>query len=75
MEQVAIFVEEIQGQLFAWRSRDSKFLGQGSTVDGLFERLAQDAQGDIMFHVEKDRGGEVLAQRIVREKGELSWDE
>jgi hypothetical protein len=70
MRQVRIYVEEHQQQLYAWRSRDNQFLGQGTTVKGLFERLAETARGNTMFKIEQERGGEIIQHRLLTEDPE-----
>jgi len=67
MREVIIYIEEHQQQLYAWRSRDNRFLGQGSTVKGLFERLAEQAKDNTLFQIEKDRGGALIHQRLLTE--------
>ena len=67
MREVVIYIEEHQQQLYAWRSRDNQFLAQGSTVKGLFERLAEQARANTMFQIEKDRGGQLIQQRLLTE--------
>lgn len=70
---VYIYVEEIQGSLFAWEEDTDQFLGQGTTVDALFERLKQDVpDGSItVFKVSAERGGKLLATRGVEEMQEI----
>lgn len=70
---VYIYVEEIQGNLYAWEEETDQFLGQGSTVEALFERLKADlADGMVhVFKVAADRGGKLLTQRGIQEMQEI----
>jgi hypothetical protein len=70
MREVVIYIEEHQQQLYAWRSRDHRFLGQSTTVKGLFERLAEQARANTLFQIEKERGGEIIQQRLLTEDPE-----
>jgi hypothetical protein len=67
MREVVIYIEEHQQQLYAWRSRDHRFLGQSTTVKGLFERLAEQARANTLFQIEKERGGQLIQQRLLTE--------
>jgi hypothetical protein len=70
MREVVIYIEEHQQQLYAWRSRDHRFLGQSTTVKGLFERLAEQAKANTQFQIEKERGGQLIQQRLLTEDPE-----
>jgi hypothetical protein len=66
---VHIYVEEIQGSLFAWEEGTDQFLGQGTSVTSLFQRLKLDMPDDSMrvFKARADRGGLLLAERGLAE--------
>lgn len=70
---VYIYVEDIQGNLYAWEEDTDRFLGQGDTVEALFTRLKADlADGMVhVFKVSADRGGKLLTERGVQEMQEL----
>jgi hypothetical protein len=70
---VRIYVEEIQGGLYAWEEETNQFLGQGTTVDALFDRI-KEGLPDGMIHVLKchaERGGKLLHDRGVTEMQQI----
>lgn len=62
-KKVSIYVEEHNGWLYAWRKADHEFLGQGATAEALFERLAEDVAGTIVYLVSEEDGGHLVAQK------------
>lgn len=66
---VYIYVEEIQGSLFCWEEETNRFLGQGTSVASLFQRLKSDIPdgGMAVFKAHADRGGLLLAERGLAE--------
>lgn len=66
---VYIYVEEIQGSLFAWEEQTNRFLGQGTSVATLFQRLKDDIPDGVMtvFKAHADRGGLLLTERGLAE--------
>jgi hypothetical protein len=66
---VYIYVEEIQGSLFCWEEETNRFLGQGTSVASLFQRLKSDIPDGSMavFKAHADRGGLLLAERGLAE--------
>jgi hypothetical protein len=62
-KKVTIYVEQHQGQLYAWRKKDHKFLGQGPDKESLFERLAEDIEGIVVFLCAREDGGELLLDK------------
>ena len=60
---VHLNIEEIQGNLYAWNVETNEFLGQGATQTELFERLADRAQGNTMYRIAKDHGGQMLRDK------------
>ncbi len=70
---VHLSIEEHQGWLYAWDAENNKFLAQGETVNQLFERLYELAmswpgQQSVAFKIIKDRGGEIVKQRLLTEQ-------
>lgn len=62
---IRIYVEEIQGGLYAWEEETHRFLGQGTTANALMERIKEDLP-EGMVHVLQchvDRGGRLLQDR------------
>lgn len=68
-KQIHIYIEEHQNCLYAWRKKDHKFMGQGTTVEALFERLHDDVPDGktVMFKVAVDEGGEILQNWAKKE--------
>ena len=68
IKTVNVYIEEHQGNLYAWRKRDHKFLGQGADIDALFERLHEDVPENeaVMFKISVEEGGEILAERLKK---------
>ena len=66
---VYIYVEEIQGSLFAWEEQTNRFLGQGTSVASLLQRLKDDIPDGSMtvFKAHAERGGLLLAERGLAE--------
>lgn len=69
IKQVHIYIEEHQGSLYAWRKKDHRFMGQGETVEKLFERMQEDVPDNqtVMFKVSIEDGGEILQKRAKLE--------
>lgn len=67
MKPIFIYIEEHEGQLFAYCSRDSSFMGQGVTAEALLRRLMDDVQDGTAFVIDKERGGQMLIERGLTE--------
>jgi hypothetical protein len=46
-QELFLLVEEHHNQLFAWNKKTNKFLGQSSSVTGLFQRIAEDIEEGV----------------------------
>lgn len=46
-QELFLLVEEHHNQLFAWNKKTNKFLGQSSSVTGLFKRIAEDIEEGV----------------------------
>lgn len=46
-QELFLLVEEHHNQLFAWNKKTNKFLGQSSSVTGLFKRIAEDIDDGV----------------------------
>lgn len=58
-DHIEIRVEQHQGQLYAFRISDDRFLGQGATPDDLIARIAETYK-NTKFTVPKDQGAELM---------------
>ena len=58
-DHIEIRVEQHQGQLYAFRLSDDRFLGQGATPDDLIARIAESYK-NTKFTVAKDQGAELM---------------
>ncbi len=58
-DHIEIRVEQHQGQLYAFRVDDDRFLGQGATPDDLIARIAETYK-NTKFTVAKDQGAELM---------------
>lgn len=58
-EEIAIKVEQHQGQLYAFRIENDEFLGQGKNREELIESLAKKFK-NVQFTVPQDQGAELL---------------
>lgn len=67
-----MIIEEIQGHLYAWDKYSNEFLGQGATVEKLFERLQDDVPGGstVVFRIAKEDGGQILYKRSLTEQND-----
>jgi hypothetical protein len=61
--RIEIYVEQHQGQLYAWRKSDHRFLGQGTDPTALFERLAQSVRGLVIYVCNAENGGDLLLDK------------
>ncbi len=58
-DHIEIRVEQHQGQLYAFRIDDNRFLGQGATPDDLIARIAESYK-NTKFTVAKDQGADLM---------------
>ena len=67
--ELHMIVEELQGHLYAWNKRTNEFLGQGSTVEKLFDRLYDDVPvgSTVVFRVAPEDGGQIIRRRGLTE--------
>jgi hypothetical protein len=61
--RIEIYVEQHQGQLYAWRKSDHRFLGQGTDPESLFQRLAQSVRGMVVYVCNEENGGNLLLDK------------
>jgi hypothetical protein len=62
-KKVEVYVEQHQGHLYAWRKSDHRFLGQGADKQALFERLAADVRGMVVYVCDVNDGGDLLLDK------------
>jgi hypothetical protein len=62
LEQCEIRIEQVSGQLYAYRKDNNHFLGQGSDADSLIERLNQNLTPCKVVVAQED-GAEYIKQR------------
>ena len=77
--ELHMIVEELQGQLYAWNKRTNEFLGQGATVEKLFDRLYDEVPvgSTVVFRIAPEDGGKIIKQRNLTEsiEGAILEDE
>jgi hypothetical protein len=63
LEQCEIRIEQVSGQLYAYRKDNNHFLGQGTDRDSLIERLKSQFRKDTRLVITEEDGAEYIKQR------------
>jgi len=61
LEEIEVRIEQHQGQLYAFRTDNDTFLGQGSDRDALIKRLTENLT-DVRLIISEDNGAKLIKQ-------------
>lgn len=61
LEEIEVKIESHQGQLYAFRVEDDKFLGQGTDRESLVKRLAESMTG-VRLIIREENGAQLIKE-------------